>query len=77
MLGMVDINKLQKRNLVSELHSKHMQHFKLFTVNYFTGLGFKRRTIYRVIQKIEDVKSLLRKKKYQRLIQMCSNKEVI
>ena len=64
---MAELNELQRRTLIGEFYSKNMQYSKLFTVNYFTSLGFKRRTIYNVIKKIEDRKRLLRKKKISKI----------
>ena len=64
---MAELNELQRGTFIGEFYSKNMQYSKSFSVNYFTGLGFKRRIIYNVIKKIEDGKCLLRKKKISKI----------
>ena len=63
---MAELNELQRRTLIGEFYSRNIRYSKSFNVNYFTGLGFKRRTIYNV-KKIEGGKCLLRKKKISKI----------
>ncbi len=51
---MESLNEFQKRQLVGQFYEKNRQKGKPFTVRHFIEMGLRRRSIYNIINRIEN-----------------------